>query len=204
MYKITEIIEFPEKNEYSVLVADTDYTITKNDFKALGISINDVIDDQKLEEIEQAGLKLKCIKKSMSYLSYGDLSSKKLREKLNKNFEKNIIDTVVSILEEKGYIDDSRLAARYVENYMGIKRWGPMRIRAEMIKKGFKSDDISNVLDETDDDVFIKNIIKIYNDKFSGSDFSDARQKQKFVSTLYRDGYPYSMVSDALYKLDLN
>ena len=58
------------------------------DFRTLGFSEGDWLGDGELEAVCKAAERLRCIRKAMDCLSYGDMSGKKLLGKLTPRFDK--------------------------------------------------------------------------------------------------------------------
>ncbi|MDL2287737.1 RecX family transcriptional regulator [Eubacteriales bacterium OttesenSCG-928-G02] len=199
---VTKIINYEDKNEYGLTVDGVYYHITKQDFNKLNINEFEEIDLNIIEVIENADLKLKCIKKAFQLLSYSDLSSKKLKEKLAKSFEKEVVIPVIGLLTERGYLNDAVLAKRYYESYVNTKLWGPIRIKNALFQKGFSKDDIEYAFEDEDEELYLENIEKIIDKKYSGYNLEDHSQKQKIVTGMLRMGYPYSLVADAISRIE--
>ena len=75
--------------------------------------------------------------KAYQYLSYGDLSRKRLYEKLTRfGIEPRVAEAACDKMEDQGFVNDERLARRLAQKYAEGKLWGPRRILSEMIQKG--------------------------------------------------------------------
>ncbi|MEG2117910.1 MAG: RecX family transcriptional regulator [Clostridia bacterium] len=197
---IIKIIEHPDKHEADISTQNGDFRVTSADLSTMNIAEGENADDDQTEKIAFCDQKLKCLKKSFTYLSYGDLSFKKLKEKLRKNFEKEVIETVAAILTEKGYVNDDEIAQRYAESFLNSKLFGASRIKNELYKRGFSTESINNALDEIDSDIYERNIFEIIDKKFGTVLDGDVSQKAKITAYLRRMGYSYGEVSNAIYK----
>ncbi len=191
---VTSVIADKASHEISV-VCGGEYRITEADFLSLGIAGSGECDTEKLEFCAQ---KLTCIKKAESYLSYGDHSEKKMREKLKGKFPDEVIDTVIKLLVKRGYIDDTSLAARYASELARTRLWGKKRIAQYLFAKGFRRDDIENAVESMDDETYRGNLMALIDKSISKYDTDDRASVAKFMNTLYRNGYGWDEIRSAL------
>jgi regulatory protein len=64
-----------------------------------------------------------------------------LAEKLrDKDFSEEEIEAAVARCAQEGYLDDERVARRFVERRAVSKGWGPRRLRLELEKRGASSE----------------------------------------------------------------
>lgn len=191
---VTSVIDDKASHEITVFCGG-EYRVTEADFLSLGIAESGECDTEKLEFCSQ---KLCCIKKSESYLSYGDHSEKKLREKLRNKFAPEVIDEVMMLLVRKGYVDDASLAERYVSELMRTRLWGKKRIAQYLMTKGFSRNDIENALESADDEAYHDNLITLIEKNISKYDLSDRNSVSKFMNSLYRSGYDWDEIRSAV------
>ena len=89
--------------------------------------------------------------KALDLLSRREHSRKELYLKLTKRFEsKEDINLTLDRLEEKNLLSDSRFAEEYVQARRE-KGFGPIKISAELEKRGVNESLISNEIDMFDD-----------------------------------------------------
>lgn len=83
---------------------------------------------------------------AMRILAAGDNSRRMLAEKLSrKGYPPAQISAALSALEEKGYVSDARLMARYAESLARGKFYGAYRIRLEIARR-FDRDSVDRYL----------------------------------------------------------
>ncbi len=154
-------------------------------------------------EEEEAGLLLAAQlipakEKAYQYLSYGDLSRKRLYEKLTRfGIEPHVAEATCDQMEQKGFIDDERLAARLAERYAREKKWGPRRIVQELYQKGFSLDLAKETTQGLDAD-YEQSVAYHLSAKYGGQDFSDRKQVQKVIQGLMRLGFDYETIRSGL------
>lgn len=74
------------------------------------------ISEEKADKMEDESDVLRCKNRAFYYLSKGDLTEKKLREKLIKaGFEQRFVQITLDRLKELSYIDDQSFANRFYE-----------------------------------------------------------------------------------------
>jgi recX family len=201
MAAITSIISYEDKHEADIAVDGETYRITSADLVQLALEEGE-IDDDLLELIVGRAVRLSCIKKAFSILSYGDISVKRLRMKLSEKFDRDISQEVAMLMSERGYIDEYAGAERFACRSADVKLWGPNRIKSELIKRGYESDAISCALNSLDEDMIYENLSELISKKMPSSGIDDIKNKSKLCAYLQRMGYSYSLINHALNAFD--
>ena len=147
MYKINSIRRNDDSNEAVVICNDEYFRITVRDLENLELEEGMDIDDETYQLLNEGVERLSCIKKAFDFLSYGDLSEKQLRDKLMRKFNKELASDVAELFVERGYVNDLRLAERYVETFYVFKNMGFNRIRSELYKRGISKENIDLALE---------------------------------------------------------
>lgn len=195
-----------ERHEITVTAGGDDYTVTENDFLSLRIAENGEVSGTKLAF---AAEKLSCIKKASSFLSYGDLSSGRLSEKLKmtKRFTPEAIDATVALFQSKGYLDDAALAARFAAQLASGRLWGKIRIKNYLYQKGFSGEDIRAALETIGDFETRANLSMLVEREMQKNKYQtgDRASMAKLWNALYRAGYSGDEIRAALEEFkDLN
>lgn len=82
-------------------------------------------------------------------LSRADCTSKMVKDKLiSKELPAQIAEDIVSELEERGYIDNSDYARKFIADKCNLKNKGRKYIEFELIKKGFTREECEALLSE--------------------------------------------------------
>lgn len=75
--------------------------------------------------------------KALDYLAHKARTENEVRRKLRtKECTSAVIDRVIAYLRERGYLDDENYAHEYVRRRFSHKGYGPVRLRAELKKRG--------------------------------------------------------------------
>lgn len=75
--RVTGVFLDEQAHEAVLLIDGENYRITEADFRTLGFSEGDWLGDGELEAVCKAAERLRCIRKAMDCLSYGDMSGQK-------------------------------------------------------------------------------------------------------------------------------
>ncbi len=132
--------------------------------------------------------------RALYYLKTADKTTHQMRTKLKEGFyPTQIIDRVISFLQEYGYIDDYRYAMNFVDynkNKKSVKR-----LKNDLSLKGISRHIIETVLEEilegNDDTEY--NQIELYCRKKIKTDM-DEKQCNRIIMALMRKGFKYEQV----------
>lgn len=209
MYTVERLFRDEEKHEALVDIRpavggpDEDgkperFRVTLADCDLLGLDVGVVLSEETYALLCDAQDRLACVQKAFVFLSYGDLSRKKLIEKLRRTFPPALCEQTADRLEERGYLDDLRLAERYAESYYEIRSYGPMRIRQELYGKGFSREVIEQALEPYQELDHREKVAALLEKKYSREALSDPAVRRKASDWLRRNGYGWTEISDVM------
>ncbi|MBR4086922.1 MAG: regulatory protein RecX [Clostridia bacterium] len=136
--------------------------------------------------------------KAYQYLGYGDLSRKKLFEKLTRfGIEPQVADATCDKMEQKGFIDDEALAYKLAEKYAVAKHWGPRRILPEIIQKGIEPALAKEAVDALETD-FSESARYHMETKYRRIDRADRKERDRAFQGLLRLGFDFETAREAL------
>ncbi len=191
--------------EYSFFTEDGDrYTISVADAKRLSLAelcADDLpieFDDDEL--IEFLSSKLSAIKYCTYLMSFSDKSESVLKRKMrDKGYSSDIAEEALNVLRKSGFTDDAGLCVKKYQAIAISKLYGPHRIKAELIAKGFSTQDINhaqNVCCVDFDKLLSELIQKLLKSK--KVDFSNRDEITKFKAKLSRYGYGFGEINTIL------
>lgn len=189
--------------EALVSADDNKYRITMADYLCSGVEDGAFVDETSLAFLEAAAEKLACIKKAFVYLSYRALPIRKLKTKLKTaGFGEDAIEKCIQLLLKKGYLDDYALCNDVALSLQRSKLYGFSRLKKELYAKGFDTECIDSVLDGledcTEEDTTQSAINALLAKKFPSLSPDDREGRAKAVSYLYRMGYSYDDINNAI------
>ncbi len=142
----------------------------------------------------------KAVKKGIDLLAYSDNTKLALTKKLReRSFDKYIAEDAAEYLAEIGYINESRILERMVEQLANVKLYGKSRIKSELFKKGISRGVISENLEECFEKIdFEENLIRLLEKKCDFSSMGDRKYRESLYAAMYRYGYSVSDVRAAI------
>lgn len=198
-------IEFQKNNKNRVnLYVDGEYLISlyAELVYKYNLSKGSEIDKEKLTDMIKSDDYEKAKIKALNSLSRAEKSEKKVREKLSREFDEEIIDDIVKFLKKHSFIDDERFAERIVDNNQNFKRIGRNRIKQNLYIKGINSEDIANALSNVDSEMEKENAVFLANkrvEKIKGNDKKNI--KNKLYQYLVYKGFEYEVIMYAIEKV---
>ena len=180
------------------LLVDGEYRMTADrDFVALaGLKNNMELDDTELASLSEQVNSRRALNRAADLLSRRDHSTGELLQKLRqKGFDDEAAKQATDKLQELGYLDDRRFAARYAEELMKSKGFGARRIETELFRKGLSREIVRETLEELE--MPEDSLTALIERKFARR-LSAEQDVRRTVNALVRMGYGYGEIKDAL------
>jgi len=150
----------------------------------------------RLEECTKAKNKL------LSLLSYSGNSRKGFETKLKRyGFSPEAVCYALDFAEDKKLINDESYAEALIYELAEIKKYGPIRIKAETFRHGVAKEISEQLIlkyyekDENGLCLFDRNMYEMALQKSKNIDLSDKSGKDKLFAALNRLGYEFSRIS---------
>ena len=199
--KVTKIVK---KNARNVLIHfDNDEVLflSVDIFYKSGLKKNDEISDDRFSSLIKENRLFHIKQRAFRYLGRRQHSTSELRMKLKqKGYETELINQVLDDLKQKNYLNDTKFAEMFVEEKIKLKLWGEQKLRGELIKRGIKSEIISDVLRNkiTDEDK-LNNALIIASRKYDTLRIRYLDKdviKKKLITFLNSRGYNYDVIKE--------
>lgn len=160
------------------------------------------IDEDSLKNILDNEMYLKAKNKSLNILSKADQSEKKIREKLNSDFEPHIIDKVIDFLQRNQFVNDELLAQKIVNTNINLNKCGKNKIKQNLYNKGISKEDINLAIDNIDADLEFENALYLAEKRYARVKNEDKRKVyQKISQHLAYKGFNYDIIKRVLNKI---
>lgn len=189
-------IEKDGKYKYKVFL-DESYVfwLSKKELYFLKIKLGTELTEEQYQKIRKEIILPKCKRKAISYLQLCDRTENELRGKLKMQlYAEDIIDQTMDYLRLYGYLDDSRVIARYIEQHRRrhSKRW----IEQHLLQKGICKEQITEYFGEdySEDEAIKKALYK----KTKGNQIADYTERQKVIAYLGRQGFRMDQILKAI------
>lgn len=105
-------------------------------FASARLSVGDEADEQALSELIAEGTLKKAKDRALTLLSYKEYTSKQLQERLERKYEADVAAQATKRMEELGLVNDADYAMRFVRDLSERKKYGALRIRQELRRRG--------------------------------------------------------------------
>ncbi len=140
--------------------------------------------------------------KALNLLEYRAHSRKELFDKLKPLAEISTVNEVLDMLEEGGLIDDEAFAFQCAHDLIELKLYGPKRLKIELARRGIKDEIAEEAIFAAEEELGSpeERLDRILEIKYKNM-LSDEKNIQKTVNSLFRLGYGYDMIKEAIYKV---
>ena len=158
--------------------------------------------DQEVEEEFVENLKFEDEKSEALLLSYKFLQRNKTKQQLidylyKNKIQRDIIDLVLPILEEKNYLNDEDYARRYLSDALNIKKYGKIKTRYMLMSKGIDKKIIEKVMEDYDYELEYTNALELIEKRIS-KDETDPKIINSAKNYLQGRGFEFEIINFTL------
>lgn len=195
--KITNIEPQKNKNRVNIYV-DNVFSIGIDEelrFK-YGLKVDMEINDDFIKEVLEAEEQNKVKNYALNQLSYRQRSEKELYLALRrKGFQEEYIQNTMEYCRQNNYLDDRSFAQAFINDKMNLNKYGPERIKYELIMKGVSKEIIHRylVVDSDEQYEIALELAKKRFESYKGNDKNSIYRK--LTSYLQRKGYTYDIIN---------
>lgn len=163
------------------------------------------ISDEEVEELEKENKSLDAYYKALRYLDRKVRSEKEIKEYLKKQgFLETSIERTISLLKEKGLLDEMNYIELYIEDHLRLTLDGPEKIKRNLLDLGLPVVKVEEYLESKDSTIWEERIKRILTKKErSKHSESGVVWKQKLAKYLYTYGYPKEMTDPILNQIKI-
>lgn len=131
-------------------------------------------------------------------LSYRDRSSKEMHERIvRKGFSEDTAIDVVSFLEERGFLNDKKLAEVLHAHAINKKHLGKSGVRKYLLSRGITAEIIETLSDADDD--YIEAAKRLAEKKLRQmKDYDSATKRIKIWNMLFKRGFPSHIINKTI------
>ncbi len=203
--KIIKIIS-KKKNEYEIeLEKGKPFLIFDETILKYNLNIGKALSNTDLKNINNYNTLMKeyftCLKKIKNKLK----TEKEIITYLNsKNISIEDIQIIIEKLKKSNSINDNRYIESFINDKINLTLIGPIKIKKELIQKGFEENEINQILNKIDEDLWKEKINKFINKKAKeNKKLSGKELKYKINNDLFYLGYPKELFNDNLNELNI-
>lgn len=157
---------------------------------------------QEVEEEFVENLKFEDEKSEALLLSYKFLQRNKTKQQLvdylyKNKIQRDIIDIILPILEEKKYLNDEDYARRYLSDALNIKKYGKIKTRYMLMSKGIDKKIIEKVMENYDYELEYMNALELIEKRIS-KDETDPKIINSAKNYLQGRGFEFEIINFTL------
>ena len=157
---------------------------------------------QEIEEDFVENLKFEDEKSEALLLSYKFLQRNKTKQQLvdylyKNKIQRDIIDIILPILEEKNYLNDEDYARRYLSDALNIKKYGKIKTRYMLMSKGIDKKIIEKVMEDYDYELEYTNALELIEKRIS-KDETDPKIINSAKNYLQGRGFEFEIINFTL------
>lgn len=177
------------------------FTISKKWIERLNLIENKEVDRQDLYDSVFKYEKQRAMNSAVYYLSRSDHSKAEMQKYLERReYFPEIIDEVMSKIQDYGYINDQRYANHLVESGAKVKGKSKRAIKYQMKEKGLDENTIEDALQGFNDEDEKINAMKVAK-KYYAKNLEKNEFKRKASAALARRGYAWDVVKEVIDEL---
>lgn len=178
----------------SVIVADYNVVVAE------AIRKNDDLSEDKIKYLLYRSELSKIKNYAFRFLGIRNHSSRELRLKLiKKKFPLELIDEAISELIANNFIDDTKFAKQFVDEKLTKGKFGPNKIKSELIRKGIERKIIDELILSIDTKSSYQNALNLARKKYHTIKEKDRnKSKQKIFNFLHTKGFDSELILSVL------
>lgn len=140
------------------------------------------------------------LEKARAWCAYQERSQQEMRDKLYEwGLWKDAVESIIAELVTGNFINEERFAKAYAGGKFRIKKWGRVKIRIELKKKGITDYCIRKGLQEIDGDEYEEALLKIIEERARKThDRNPLKKNYKIAQYVISRGYEPQLVWDFL------
>jgi regulatory protein len=146
------------------------------------------------------------LQRAASFCAYQERTPDEVRQRLAQwEVEGEAADEIIAELISLNYLSQERFAKTYVSGKFRIKKWGKLRIKQELARRGLDEASIQQGMEEIDDSAYVDTLVQLLikkQEQLLRSEPDIFKRKQKLVrfalSKGYESGVVWKMVNEVM------
>ena len=186
-------------NRYSVKIDDINVKLYDDVIIKYELLRKKEIDDELFEEITKYNDRLEAYYKALKYITKKLRTEKEIENYLKKDYTIKTINETIDKLKENGYLDKELYLKSYLADQVNLGMMGPNEIKNNLIKLGFREDEVNDKLQDIKDDIWLDKIRRHVKKKInSNKSYGVNKLKEKILYNLMEMGFYKSMIEEVI------
>ena len=175
---------------------DTEDTADLEDIA--NVSVGHGISEAEYDELRRLSERTEAVLTAARMLSCGDYSERELCTRLKRSYSAEASVAAVSLLHRRGYLNEEEQCRRYAERAVRTKHHGALRIRAELLARGYEATAVTVGVDSVPAEEYERALAYWVERKLRSAGELDAPTLKKVIASLMRLGFSRSMILQAI------
>lgn len=112
--------------------------------------------------------------RAAAYCSQSEHCRSEVREKLQKwEIGPDDQESIIGYLEQENYLNQQRYALAYARDKFRYNKWGKVRIRMELQRKGIPADELQEALEQIEEESYLEQAVGLARVKLRNLKYSD-------------------------------
>jgi regulatory protein len=170
-----------------------------------GLRVGRTLTPEEQQEVERDDQYVRAKQCALDYLAHKPRTEEEVRRKLRRqDAPDTVIEDVVARLYELSYLDDEAYAEDYVRNRFASKKYGPVRIRRELVERGVDRHTAETAVDDLFAEKDVRAAAREHAEKRWSrlADEEPRRRRQKLYRYLRRRGFTADTINPLLDTLE--
>ncbi len=202
-----EIVKFKKigKDKYKIYFENEELTLYEDVILKYNLISKKKIDLDLLDKVLESNKYYEMYNLALNYMSFKMRSESEIRDYLiKKDASSEIVNQIIDDFYSKNILNDKLYIKSYINDSVNLKDIGPLKIKNELIKKGFNEELISEYLNTFKDDIWEDKIRKQIKKYLSNKRLSTNMIKLKILNDLNIKGYSKEMIYPLLENISLD
>lgn len=140
-----------------------------------------------------------CREYALKLIAFRDRTQKELHDRLiEKGYDENTVEDEIAFLKDYGYINDQKYAQHFIHDAVSLKKWGKIRIRAELSKRGVSREISDNLLEDAFCEGSTDILVQQLENRFKNSDLSNMKERTRIFNYFLRRGFSAEEIKGAM------
>ena len=179
-----------KNNEYKIITNEEEYNLYDDIIIKYELLLKKEISKNELENILKENNMLKAYYSALKYISTKLRTEKEVGDFLKKKeFNTSDIKYVLNRLNKENYLNHEMYIEAYIHDMLNLYLIGEQKILNDLIKLGFKENEVIPYLAKVDKNIYLNKIDKYINKKLKSNKKSAKEFKLKVLNELINKGF---------------
>lgn len=192
-------------NKYKVIIDGEEITLYDDTIVKYNLLMKKEISNNEYQEMIIFNTELDSYYLSIKYILKKLRSEQEIRAYLKKHdIKDDVIEKTIKRLKDTNYLNDEMFFKAYINDQLNLTNNGPLKIKKNLLFLGFCLDEIEDVLETIENDVWEERIKKYVDKKIRLNHTASKKQmKMKLLIDVTNLGYEKSMASPIIEECDI-